>query len=162
MAKNTAHDDLKSIEPDEVQTLVTSILELNRMGRCRTNQELRDRIDQYFAFCQTHKMRPGIESLCTSLHITRTTLFQWKNGRDCDRERTEIIQQAINVIHTFLEQAGLQGKLNPATFIFLAKNWLGYKDTVSVEENTPKMEERKGIDMKQMAIQLGITEELDI
>lgn len=160
MAKFTAQNDLKSVDPDDVQRLVGSILDLNRMGRCRTNKELQDRIDQYFMFCQTHKLRPGIESLCMALHITRQTLFRWKNGIDCDAERTELIQQAIVVIHAFLEQLGMQQKINPATFIFLAKNWLNYRDTHSIEEMTPIKSDAK-FNYNDVAKKLGIEELLE-
>nr|WP_294660781.1 hypothetical protein [uncultured Blautia sp.] len=35
-----------------------------------------------------------------------------------------------------MEQAILRGKLNPASGIFLMKNWLNYKDSYSFEEVT--------------------------
>lgn len=32
----------------------------------------------------------------------------------------------------------LGGKISPPSGIFLAKNWLGYKDTISIEESIPE------------------------
>ena len=47
-------------------------------------------------------------------------------------------QNAKQVVAAFIEQASLSGKINPATAIFLMKNWMGYKDTESFEDAIPK------------------------
>ena len=47
------------------------------------------------------------------------------------------------MINAFIEQALLSGKINPASGIFLAKNWLGYKDSVSLEETMPQTNVKK-------------------
>ena len=39
----------------------------------------------------------------------------------------------------------LQGKISPPSGIFLAKNWLGYKDQISIEESIPHDNEKKTI-----------------
>ena len=74
--------------------------------------------------------------MCMSLCITRTTLFNWNNGINCTQERQEIIIKAKAFIASFMEQAVLRGKINPASGIFLMKNWLNYKDSYSFEEAT--------------------------
>lgn len=127
------------------------------MGKPQTNKELKERIDAFFAFCQNKRIRPGIETLCLSLHITRQTLFTWSHGKNCDPERTEIINSAISGIRAVLEQFGLQGALNPATYIFLAKNWLGYKDTISLEDATPTDTTQKALSKVDIAKQLGLS-----
>ena len=42
-----------------------------------------------------------------------------------------------------MEQAILRGKLNPASGIFLMKNWLNYKDSYSFEEATETQPQNK-------------------
>jgi hypothetical protein len=132
---NFPSNQVDNIEPSAVQEIVTSLRQLNAMGQCKTDTEVETRINQYFEFCERSSLRPGIESLCLSLHISRTTLYNWCNG-DCSEVRQELALNAKSFIASFLEQASLTGKLNPATSCFLFKNWLNYKDNYSFEDST--------------------------
>lgn len=128
---------LDDLEPSTVQEIVTSLKQLHDKGKPKTDEEIRDRIDEYFLFCQQSSIRPGIESLCLSLRISRTTLFNWSNGTNCSAKCQEYAQTAKAFIAAFIEQAMLGGKISPPSGIFLMKNWLSYKDSVSIEENIP-------------------------
>lgn len=144
MAKNNyPQGGLDDIAPGEVKQLVTSLKQLHDMGKPKTDNEVAERVDLFFNFCQASSVRPGIESLCLALHISRTTLYRWSNGEDCSEYRQEIIQSAKGFIGAFLEQAMLGGKISPPSGIFLMKNWLSYKDAISVEEALPQIEKRK-------------------
>lgn len=146
MAKNNyPQAGLDDLEPATVQQIVTSLKELHDMGRPKTDDEVAKRIDDYFDFCQRSSIRPGIESLCMSLHISRTTLFRWNNGEDCSTYRQELIQSAKSFIGAFLEQAMLGGKISPPSGIFLMKNWLSYKDAISIEESMPQDTHKKAL-----------------
>lgn len=138
-------DDL---EPEFVSEVVGSLRELNELGKPETNEELSQRIDDYFSFCQRTGTRPGIESLCLALHISRTTLFNWNAGINCDAERQEIISRAKSFIAAFLEQSMTRGKISPPSGIFLMKNWLNYKDTISFESSVQTVEDN-GIALSQ-------------
>lgn len=146
MARNNyPQAGLDEIEPGTVQQIVTSLKELHDLGRPKTDDEVAKRIDDYFDFCQRSSIRPGIESLCMSLHISRTTLFRWNNGEDCSLYRQELIQSAKSFIGAFLEQAMLGGKISPPSGIFLMKNWLSYKDTISFEDTAPETNSQKAL-----------------
>lgn len=134
---------LDDVEPSVVQEIVTSLKELHDMGKPKTDDEVAERIDEYFAFCANSSIRPGVESLSMSLHIDRTTLFKWSKGINCSNERQEIIQSAKSFISAYIEQAMLGGKISPPSGIFLMKNWLNYKDTVSLEQSIPDEEGRR-------------------
>lgn len=139
MARNNyPQAGLNEIDPGAVQQIVTSLKELHDLGKPETDEEVAKRIDDYFEFCQRSSIRPGIESLCMSLHISRTTLFRWNNGDNCSTHRQELIQSAKSFIGAFLEQAMLGGKISPPSGIFLMKNWLSYKDAISIEESMPQ------------------------
>lgn len=134
---------LEDMEPSVVQEMVTSLKQLHDLGKPETDEEVEQRIDYYFQFCQQSGLRPGVESLSAALHVSRQTLFCWSNGVNCSTRRTEAVQAAKALISAFLEQCALTGKINPASGIFLMKNWLGYKDTVSIEEASPMVEQRR-------------------
>ena len=129
------------------------------MGKPETNLELKERIDMFFQFCEDSNIRPGVQALCTALHISRTTLFRWSNGEDCDRERQEIVVMAKSFIESFLEQVTLSGQVSPPVGIFLLKAWCGYKDTISIEESIPHEETRRVLRADELPIFLGKPEE---
>ena len=145
MGKGYPQTQLDDIEPSAVQEIVSSLKELHDKGKPQSDEELEQRIDDYFAFCEKSSIRPGIESLALSLHITRKTLYLWGNGEGCSSRKTEAIQSAKAFIAAFIEQSMLQGKISPPSGIFLAKNWLGYKDQISIEESIPHDNEKKTI-----------------
>lgn len=147
MKKGYPQTQLEEVEPGTVQEIVCSLRQLHELGKPKTDQEVADRIDQYFLFCQNSKLRPGIEGLCQALSISRTTLYRWSKGEDCSEFRKELIENAKGFIAAFLEQVMLSGKISPPSGIFLMKAWLGYKDTISIEELVPDKPERKILPM---------------
>lgn len=175
MKLNYPQGALDEMEPTAVQELVTSLKQLHDKGKPQTDDEIRQRIDEYFTFCQQSSVRPGVESLCMALHISRTTLFNWNNGTNCSRECQELIQSAKSFIGAYIEQAMLGGKISPPSGIFLMKNWLSYKDAISIEESIPNTTEKRALsaaelpklgDFKQLQSedlpQLGAIEECEV
>ena len=146
MTKNNyPQSGLDDVPPAQVREIVSSLRELHDLGKPVTDAETEERINAYFEFCERSSIRPGIESLCMALHISRTTLFRWNNGQDCSERKQELIQSAKSFIAACLEQYFLSGRINPATGIFLAKNWLSYKDSISIEESVPQSSVRRAM-----------------
>lgn len=146
MAKNNfPQAGLENIEPSTTRNLISSLRDLHDKGKPQTEQEIKERIDDYFLFCESSSIRPGIESLCMALHISRTTLFNWAKGNGCSKECQELVLSAKSFIGAFIEQALLSGKISPPSGIFIMKNWLGYKDTLSIEESIPNNEHHKAL-----------------
>lgn len=143
MAGKSPQEQLTEMNPAKTRAIIHSLRQLYDMGKPETNGELKERIDMFFQFCEDSNIRPGVQALCTALHISRTTLFRWSNGEDCDRERQEIIGTAKSFIESFLEQVTLSGQVSPPVGIFLLKAWCGYKDTISIEESIPHEETRR-------------------
>ena len=61
MSKNNfPQEGIDNLEPEFVSDVVQSLKELNSMGKPNTDDELKDRIDKYFEFCQrTGNSLPG-------------------------------------------------------------------------------------------------------
>ena len=129
----TPQSFLQAMPGEFVSATISSLRDLTELPKPQTNEEIKARIDLYFDFCRDRQMIPEIEGLAASLKISRKSLYFWSQGRGCDSERQEIIENAKNLIHSFLMQASLRGKVPIPTGIFLMKNWLGYKDTISTE-----------------------------
>lgn len=157
MARNNyPQGQLDDMEPSSVQEIVTSLKDLYDKGKPENDREIKQRIDDFFAFCQESSLRPGIESICMALHVGRTTFYNWSKGIGCSLECQEYIQSAKAVVSSFIEQAVLGGKVCAPSGIFLMKNWLGYKDTVSIEQAAleEKHEEKKLISREEMGLSI--------
>ena len=165
MARFSGQKDLAELEvrdPEFVGDTVDSLYQMSLRGKCKTNEELESRINEYFQFCAEHQFRPTIQSLCLCLNITRFTLYAWRNGRNCNSERQEIAQRAVALINSFLESAVMCGKINPASGIFFLKNYCGYSDTISIEQVSEQKEPAKdAFDYDDLKIRLGIDENID-
>ena len=93
-------------------------------------KQIKDRMQFYFQKCREWGRRPGIEGLCLALHVSRQSLWKWQHE---DTERGELARTAKQLILSQLESWNIEGKLNPASSIFLLKNWAGYTDAVQLE-----------------------------
>lgn len=127
---NYPTQNLEELPSEYVSDTVGSLIQLSKQGIPKTDNELSQRLDNYFAFCVERSMRPGIESLCLALGTSRQTFWSWCKGiGGKSYEWRQLCVNARQVIVSFIENAGLNGKLNPATFIFCLKNWAGYSDS---------------------------------
>ena len=139
MAKITNYPTsaVDSVSAEENTELLTNLLDLSNFGHVRgssgDDELFRTRTKEYFDFCATHGLRVGVEGLANCLGCTRQTLFNWKRGVGCSRQRQEDVESAYQTISAYLEQLGLSGKLNPASYIWLCKNWLNYRDSITLE-----------------------------
>lgn len=147
---NYPSNQLKNLPENFCSETVHSLRELTNQGKPESIIELKNRINSYFEFCEQHDFRPGIESLCLALSVSRQTLWKWCNGKGCTGEWTEECRIAKQFILTFLEQATLKGKVNPASSIFYLKNWADYKDSISFDEAIPISSTRQALTAEQL------------
>lgn len=134
---NFPNAQLSALEGQEcIGEIVNSVMDIAKGGRPKDEAELESRINNYFRYCADRCLRPGVESLCLALGTNRMTFWKWCGN--CDKytysdEWVSICQNARQAIVAFLEIIALEGKLNPATYIFLCKNWNGYDDRTSID-----------------------------
>lgn len=130
---NLPNAQLSTIDEDFSAVTVGLLNEIRKKAdrRPETVTELTQRIDDYFRFCADHQMRPGIEQLALCLGVSRQMYWRWCAGEK-GAEWQRICCQARQVVLAFLESASLSGHLNPATGIFLLKNWANYTDSVAI------------------------------
>ena len=140
--KNYPNAELKKLNGEDYTGLtVDNLMQLADLGPVRTDEELRQRIDTYFQFCADRNFRPGIETLCLSIGVSRQGFWNWCNNINTQTkspEWVELCQRARQLIISFLEVASINGRINPATSIFLLKNWANYSDTTKYEITEPE------------------------
>ena len=147
---NFPSNQLNGLSPEVCKEITSCLRELNEKGKPRTEQELKERIDDYFLFCEDRGFRPGVETLCVALSCRRSTLWNWCEGNGCSKEWSEICQNAKQFIMAFLETLTLSGKLNPASSIFYLKNWGNYKDAISFDESMPRTEPKRVLSAEEL------------
>lgn len=94
--------------------------------------ELQKRCDDYFNYCQCYGMKPGIESLCLCLGVTRSTFHKWQNGSR-GSDFMQISCMAKQIICAFIESAMYSGQINGVCCIFALKNIANWEDTKTSE-----------------------------
>ena len=116
-------------EPGDISKMIEFDTQWRIMPKVNTSNlsEILDRIDLYFTRCIECSIRPSVTGMCAALGVTRQTWYYWISGRK--REYSTELEPINAILESLLEQYGLQGKLNPATQIFLLKNHFGYRDT---------------------------------
>lgn len=95
-------------------------------------KQVKDRIGLYFEHCAKNDRKPQIVGMCNWLGISRQALNEWKNGETRSATHGDIIKKACAFIEEMWADYMMSGKLNPASGIFLAKNWFSYKDVADV------------------------------
>lgn len=95
-------------------------------------QQVKDRIGMYFQHCAENDRKPQIVGMCNWLGISRNTLNTWMNGEYRSGTHSDIIKKACSIIEEQWADYMTNGKINPASGIFLAKNWFGYRDQTDV------------------------------
>lgn len=118
------------------QEMLSELGRFYSLEKPETDGQIKERLDAFFQYCMRSGLRPGIEGLALVLGVSRETIWRWSRGEGCSRQRQELIQQAKRFVFAVLEQAHLSGRLNPASAIFLSKNWLGYRDNLTIEPAT--------------------------
>lgn len=96
--------------------------------------QVSDRIQEYFQLCIACDMKPGVANLAMALGIDRTRLLELVNDTETRSNVPCEVRNAIKKAHAYMgsywEQIMQNGKINPASGIFLGKNNFGYRDAV--------------------------------
>ena len=95
-------------------------------------EQVKKRIGEYLNYCVENDRKPQIVGMCNWLGISRETLNTWVRGEYRGATHSDIVKRACAIIEEMWADFMLNGKINPASGIFLAKNWYGYKDVADV------------------------------
>lgn len=149
---------IDTIEPQKAKVVIADLLQLHNLGKPKNDDEVEERLEQYFELCRNSSLRPGIESMAAALCIDRTTLWRWSEHQGCSQRCTEAIRNAKLMIHSFIEQSMLQGLINPVVGIFLSKNWMGYRDVSSHETLSPVHSDNLILSQEEIAKRIPVYE----
>lgn len=113
-----------------VSQLIGEILTEYRKDRVRSDEELSQRLDDYFRRCAARGQTPTVEEMCLSTGWTIQTVRDWQCGanKGFSSQTSEIIKKAKNFMQTFDAKLVIAGKMNFLAYCFRAKNYYGMRD----------------------------------
>lgn len=102
-------------------------------------EQVKGRIEEYFRFCIENDRKPNMKGMGNWLGVHRDTVNQWMRGEYRSSTHTDVIKKAVDILEELWVDYMQNGKVNPASGIFLGKNMFGYKDVqdITVTPNNP-------------------------
>ena len=113
-----------------VSKLLGEVLTEYTRPRVKNDDELRDRLSNYFDMCATTGQVPTVEEMCLTTGYT----YWWFNDIVTGRrkgftpETAEILKKARAFLMTFDAKLAVSGKMNFLAYCFRAKNYYGMVD----------------------------------
>lgn len=156
------------IQTEEDQLFVAKLLretltEYTR-PRVKNDEELAERLADYFDRCSSTGQVPTVEEMCLCTGYT----YWWFNDIETGRRRgfspetADILKKAKAFLMTFDAKLAVSGKMNFLAYCFRAKNYYGMKDKqehVIMPNTTEGIEYDKEDLLRRYAIQDGKTVE---
>lgn len=127
-------------------------------------KQVEQRINEYFTACENNDMKPNMVGMANWLGVDKTTLTSWKRGEYRSKTHSPVISKALSILEEQWVDYMQNGKINPASGIFLAKNMFQYKDQqeVVVTPNNPLGNAEQNEELAEKYIEtLEIPEETD-
>lgn len=119
---------------DLIKQLVAESVFAYKQPRVRSDEELAERWDTYFAMCAERGQIPTVEELALYAGYATDALCDIENGTlpGFSPETKRIVKHAKSVLKTFDAKFVTSGKLNFLTYCFRAKNYYGMVDRQDV------------------------------
>jgi hypothetical protein len=118
-----------SAKADDIRRIGATLLRWYNMEKAVTDEEIRERLEMYFVTTLEAGEIPTVEEMSLALGYDRKTLWCWEVGGDGSTPvRRNLIKKAKEFLASFDAKLVQEGKINPVTYIFRAKNYFGLKD----------------------------------
>lgn len=172
LRKGGITDPLVNLEPGDNAKYLNAALQVAELGKNKIDlsdpdpSKLQVRIQEYFDLMATQDKKPTYTGLAMAIGITRATLYTvikdiptgtWARNY-CGHTHTyaskacrELILQAVDVMTILWEDYMQNGKINPASGIFIGKNFYNMRDEVEhvITPNTNPLDEMSTDDIAQ-------------
>ena len=127
-------DEQVQTEPGDNARRVRIMRELMSQAPCNLtdNNAVVERYIWYLNVCEMHDDRPTVAGFALAMGYTREHIRHVKDGvvKSVPQDVVLTLKRVWDGLNQLMEQFMMDGKLNPATAIFLLKNNFGYKDVV--------------------------------
>lgn len=152
-----------------VSKLLTEVLTEYRQTKVKSDEELKERLSDYFARCAMNGQTPTVEEMAMCTGYTYDTVYDWETGRNhgFSPETSDIIKKSKNFMRTFDAKLVISGKMNFLAYCFRAKNYYGMVDkqemvftpnTTLGEQLSPEQLQKKYLEDTEIVSDSGIEE----
>lgn len=117
---------------EEISRIIQESVQFFKRKPVKTNEEIAERLDEYFQNCVQTGQIPTVEDMCLALGVTRNTVYLWEHGVQTNPERAEMIQKAKEILAAIDAKLVSEGKIPQVTYIFRSKNYFGMRDQQEV------------------------------
>lgn len=113
-----------------VKKLLSEVMVEYRQPKVKSDEELAQRLDDYFMRCAENGQIPTVEEMCLSTGYSYSTCYDWEVGRNkgFSDSTSKIIKKGKEMLKTFDAKLVISGKLNFLAYCFRAKNYYGMVD----------------------------------
>ena len=113
-----------------VSGLLHEVLIEYKQPKVKSDEELQERLDQYFKRCAETGQLPTVEEMCMSTGYSYAMIWDIENGRKkgFSPDTADIIKKAKSFMMTFDAKLAVTGKMNFLAYCFRAKNYYGMSD----------------------------------
>ena len=122
---------LKNMEPGDNSRYIAHTLAVRSMPKIdhKDPEQVRQRAYDYLTLCAQNDMKPTVNGYANSIGVTRQTLLNWKTGEHREGTHQAVALEFYSMLEELWEDYMQNGKINPVSGIFLAKNlFYGYAD----------------------------------
>jgi hypothetical protein len=123
------------LQPGDNSKAIGIIMQFNNLPviDLKKPEEVRDRINEYYNMCFENDFKPTVSSFAAALGYDRKTLWSMMNRAnqgwaDLPTLTCDYIKKGYSSLEQLWEYYMQNGKINPVSGIFLAKNNFGYVD----------------------------------
>lgn len=117
-----------------VSKLLGEVLTEYKKPKVRDDEELTERLNDYFERCAKNGQIPTVEEMALSTGYSIKTVWGWQTGekRGFSTQTGEIIRKSKSFLQTFDAKLVVAGKMNFLAYCFRAKNYYGMADKQEV------------------------------
>jgi hypothetical protein len=128
------------------------IRKLGSNGKPKTQQDMEDRITQYFELCEQAQLNPTVEGLAMAVDYDRRSLFEISKGT-FNLPFMDIVKKAKDFIANYDAILAASNKMNSAVYCFRSKNFYGMKDNIQIEaisNQSGDVPNQSGVDLQEL------------
>ena len=114
------------ISKDHISKTLNKILTFWHNPPVKDDDELADRLYDFFVLCMETQQHPTWEKLCYYIGFHGSTVSRWLTGEiNTTTQRRNLIKKAKEFCAIYDAELAIDGKINPIIYIFRAKNFFG-------------------------------------
>ena len=123
---------LANVPKNDISEAVTNAFYWFNQEKVKSDEEVAERLNDFFAHCSKTGELPTVEKLSLCLGTYKEQLWDWEHGRgyDASPARSLMIRKAKCIIAALDAELAAKQKISPIVYCFRAKNFYGMRDQV--------------------------------